>query len=319
FHVGEEDDIPWNSPTYQAGAATVELACLVALADDIERLTAPTLTRLTEQIDSWAHLSAGQRQRLRAHMRLSLTQPPKLTTLKKRLQPMPLDARHTVAKFLAHLAEADGIITPGEVKQLERIYQALQLDGQMLYADLHGASAQRAPKKRSAYSVPAKGAIPAARDGSLELDPSHGNPADARQSIRQETDPSGVRLDFARIAQLRQETEEVTTLLAELFSGEKAEVRPVVHPEPTPEPEPVEQPLFGLSPEHAAFLRQLVMRSTWSRQELSELATDMELMLDGTLELLNDVILQRFELDLYEGEDPVEILQHQPLLEKLSA
>ncbi|GAB0057926.1 hypothetical protein SIID45300_02260 [Candidatus Magnetaquicoccaceae bacterium FCR-1] len=318
YPVEDEDHTPWNTPIYQGCVTTVELACLVALADDIERLAVPTLTRLTDQIDSWAHLLPGQRQRLKAHMRLSLAQPPRLTTLKKRLQPMTLDARHAVAKFLAHLAEADGIITPGEVKQLERIYQALQLDVQMLYADLHGVSAQRLDNK-SVHRTHATGVKCADSGITHEMAPSPGKPRDAHPAAGVEADASRVRLDFARIDQLQQETESVTTLLAQLFAGETAEAHPAAEPTRKAEPESVEPPLFGLSSEHVAFLRHLVMRPTWSRQELSDLAADMDLMLDGTLELLNDVIIGLFEMDLYEGEDPVEILQHQPLLEKLSA
>jgi hypothetical protein len=41
----------------------------------------------------------------------------------------------------------------------------------------------------------------------------------------------------------------------------------------------------------------------------------MELMLDGALEHINEIILDSFEAPLAEGDDPIEI--NQELLEKL--
>jgi hypothetical protein len=55
----------------------------------------------------------------------------------------------------------------------------------------------------------------------------------------------------------------------------------------------------------------------WSRSELADIATDMELMLDGALERINEVSLDAFEGRITEGDDPIEVAQD--LMENVSA
>jgi len=65
--------------------------------------------------------------------------------------------------------------------------------------------------------------------------------------------------------------------------------------------------LLGLDAEHSAFLRVLLTRTSWSRAELGDIAADMELMLDGALERVNEAALDKFDARIAEGDDPVEI------------
>jgi hypothetical protein len=53
----------------------------------------------------------------------------------------------------------------------------------------------------------------------------------------------------------------------------------------------------------------LKLRSQWTRAELEELATDRGLMLDGTLERINEACLDKFEEPFVEGEDPIDVNQ----------
>jgi len=54
-------------------------------------------------------------------------------------------------------------------------------------------------------------------------------------------------------------------------------------------------------------VRALVAKSQWTRQELEELAAGCDLMVDGTLDMINDVSLDLYGEPLYEGDDPLEI------------
>ncbi|MGE8458379.1 MAG: tellurite resistance TerB C-terminal domain-containing protein, partial [Pseudomonas alloputida] len=65
--------------------------------------------------------------------------------------------------------------------------------------------------------------------------------------------------------------------------------------------------VHGLDVEHSAFLRLLVSRTEWSRAELEDAASDMELMLDGALERINDTAFELFDMPVTEGDDPIEI------------
>lgn len=273
FATPPEDGDARVAPPYQAAAVTLDLACMVALADG--EASAHELLALTRHIDSWSHLSAAHRKRLKAHLRLGIDQPATLAGLKKKLEPLAVEARRSIVRFLAHLTQADGVVSPAEVKFLERTYKALGLDTKLVYTDLH------------ANEAPAPAAV-------------------APESALQK--PQGFTLDPARIAQLQKETAEVSALLANVFVEEGGQESAEAAAAPTEE-EPAEATtgILGLDADHSAFMRLLVTRSSWLRDELADAASDMELMLDGALEHINEAVLDAFDAPLTEGEDPIEI------------
>lgn len=276
FATQPEDGDLRSSPAYGAASVTLDLACAVAAADGE---TSPhEIMLLSRHIDSWSHLSSAHRKRLKAHLRLQLNQPPTLQSLKKRLDPLEQPAKRAIVAFLAHLAQADGEVSPAEVKLLERVYKSLQLDAQLLYSDLHiAASSQPGSTPSTALSPQAAAPAPTAGGGFV--------------------------LDQDRIAALQKETEQVSKLLAQVFADEQ-----VVEPEePAVEEVSGDTSLWNLDAEHSAFLRLLISRSEWSRDELEAAAADMELMLDGALEHVNDAAFDLFDMPLTEGEGPVEI------------
>jgi hypothetical protein len=75
--------------------------------------------------------------------------------------------------------------------------------------------------------------------------------------------------------------------------------------------------LLGLDPEHSAFLRVLLTRPSWTRAELADIAADMELMLDGALERVNEAALDAYDNRIADGDDPIEIAQD--LMENVTA
>lgn len=276
FATQAEDGDLRSSPAYSAASVTLDLACAVAAADGD---TSPQeIMLLSQHIDSWCHLSGAHRKRLKAHLRLQLNQPPTLQSLKKKLEPLAEPAKRVVAAFLAHLAQVDGEVSPAEVKLLERVYKTLQLDPQSLYSDLHvAASGSAVGSSQTTPSIP--GATPSKPVGEFAL-------------------------DKERIAQLQRETEQVSALLAQVFVDDKtAEPDDVVVEETVEDTSSV----CGLDADHSAFLRVLVSRTEWSRDELGAVASDMELMLDGALEQINDMAFEHFDMPVTEGEDPFEV------------
>ncbi|MCO8310839.1 TerB N-terminal domain-containing protein [Pseudomonas mandelii] len=292
FVTQPEDGSLRASASYNAASVTLDLASAVASADG--DTSNEEFTLLARHIDSWNHLSVAHRKRLKAHLRIQLQQPPTLASLKKKLDPLTVEAKRMIASFLAHLAQADGTVSPSEVKLLERVYKVLQLDSQLLYSDLHGAAS-------GASIAPVKPATSSPQ-------PESGTPASA-------TTKHGLVLDHDRIAQLQRETAEVSALLAQVFTDDQIEEaeQPVENAESAPEPS---ADVAGLDLEHSAFLRLLISRPEWSRSELEAAASDMELMLDGALEQINDMAFERFDMPVTEGDDPVEI--NTDILEELA-
>jgi hypothetical protein len=183
-----------------------------------------------------------------------------------------------VASVLASLATVDGVVSPEEVKLLEHLYRILELDPQALYRRLNGGM----PREWKARDPSAAGA-----------------------------NNSATFLDKGRITELRRETDQVMALLAPVF----AEDEPEAHTETErPEADQTEtaadyRVLPGLSPTDRAFLIVLLGRSEWPRAELIFAATEMQIMLDGTLERINEAALDYFGDVLVEGDDPICVQQ----------
>jgi uncharacterized tellurite resistance protein B-like protein len=292
FVTQPEDGSLRASAAYNAASVTLDLASSVASADG--DTSNEEVTLLAQHIDSWSHLSVAHRKRLKAHLQIQIQQPSTLASLKKKLDPLTVEAKRSIASFLAHLAQADGIVSPSEVKLLERVYKALQLDSQLLYSDLHGAA--------SGTSIPP--VKPAT--SSTQSEPGTQSAASAKQ---------GFVLDHERIAELQRETAEVSALLAQVFTDDQAE-EPEQSVESVKSATETSADVAGLDLEHSAFLRLLISRAEWSRSELEAAASDMELMLDGALEQINDMAFERFDMPVTEGDDPIEI--NTDILEELA-
>jgi uncharacterized tellurite resistance protein B-like protein len=294
------------TPRYLAAALTLHLGVAVMAADGEVADSEKNL--LMRQLEEWLHLDNAERQRLHAHLRFLMAQPPKLTGLKAKIDMLDGAARAAVADFLAAVAQADGKATPQEIKTLEKIFKLLRLDASEVFSKLHVAAPEpvtvrgsgvterdyRIPRPPPSQVEPAKAASPARRGKATKA-------------------AGGIQLDPEKVAALQKESERVAVILARVFDS------------PAPEPEPEEDPVMSdpettedavskqgsgrlaLDARHSAFLEILLTRHQWQRTELEELAEDRALMLDGALERINDAAFERHEAALFEGENPIEL------------
>lgn len=284
FRLDPSETAPVSSKNYDIAAIMLDLGANVAHADGA---VAPTeLQFLNSQINAWTHVGPAAQRRLRARLRLLAVEPPTLPSLRKRIEPLSGSTKSAIAKLVSAIALADGVITPAEVKLVEKIYKALGLDVQLAYSDLHGASG---PSSAAATF----------------------NSAPVATTARQ-GEEAGFNLDASRVAALQGETQLVSELLAKVFVDEPqaAPVATATATETDLEITPADAgTLLGLDADHSAFLRLLLSRESWSRQELSDAASDMELMLDGALERINEAALDQYDIPLTDGDDPIEVAQ----------
>ncbi|MMZ71483.1 hypothetical protein D1872_348900 [compost metagenome] len=61
----------------------------------------------------------------------------------------------------------------------------------------------------------------------------------------------------------------------------------------------------------------LLSRPQWSREELLDVSSDLDLMLDGALEHINEVSFDTHDIPFTEGDDPIDV--NPEILEKLEA
>lgn len=290
FGMEPHDKTTRDTPAYQAAVLTLELANAVAMADG--DIGPEEMRQLRTQVEGWTHLTPAHQQRLRAHMRLLMDAPVTLAVLKKKLEPLEAGAKEAIAKFMAVIAQADGNVSPAEIKMLEKVYKVLGVDPKNVFTDVHAVAAGARP--------------------STQISPAAGLAAPTKSQA------AGFKLDAARIAALQQDTEQVSALLANIFKEEDvppAAVAPVAAPDDdTEEQAAAPAGLAGLDEAHTSFVRMLLSRPSWSRQELLDVAEDLELMLDGALERINDASFDAHDAALTDGDDPVVV--NQEILEK---
>lgn len=264
--------------SYQTLALMVDMAASIAMADG--NASEQEVALIHRQIESWPQLTPRQQDRLKARAAVQIVQPSAPASLRKRLEPLSAETKVSVATLLVRTANADGFVSPAEVKMLEKLYQMLGLDPQRLYGDLHGntvVDSSNTPRTSTATDKVPNGLV---------------QPVFA--------------LDTSRIEALQKETAKVSALLADVFAEEVTVAEPVLE---TVELQTGSASLLGLDEAHSTFLRLLLSRPSWTRSELSDAASDLELMLDGAIEQVNEASLDHWDEPLTDGDDPVEINQ----------
>lgn len=270
-----------STPPYQAAVLTLDLASAVAAADG--EFSVQEMGHLRAQVQSWAHLTPNHVRRLLAHLRLLMTSPASLTALRKKLEPLDAGAKETIATFMATVAQSDGDVSPTEVKMLERVYKALGVEPKKVFSDVHAVAAGSTPTAAVAAKV----------------------------------EETGFKLDPARIAALQKDTEAVSALLSGIFKEENQPEPVLVETEPEGDAEALSPGLLGLDEAHSALARLLLSRPAWTKDELGDAAADLDLMLDGAIEALNEAAFDLHDIPFTEGEDVVTV--NPELLEKLEA
>ncbi len=278
FSVPPGEVVSRSTPAYQAAVLTLDLASAVAAADG--EFSVEEMGHLRAQVQSWAHLTPNHVRRLLAHLRLLMTTSVSLTTLRKKLEPLDARAKETIAAFMATVAQSDGNVSPTEVKMLEKVYKALGVEPKKVFSDVHAVAA---------------GVKPTAATAKVE--------------------ETGFKLDPARIAALQNDTEAVSVLLSGIFKEESPPEPVCAEPEPEGDAESTPPGLLGLDEAHSALARLLLSRPEWTKDELGDAVADLDLMLDGALETLNEAAFDLHDVPFTEGEDVVTV--NPDLLEKL--
>jgi hypothetical protein len=117
---------------------------------------------------------------------------------------------------------------------------------------------------------------------------------------RQAQEKTGrVQLDPALMEAKLKETAAVSALLASVFAEEPL---PAAASRAT-----ADGCIPGLDEDTSAFVRHLATREVWSRGELERFASARALLLDGTLDAINEAALEACGALALEGDDPVEV------------
>jgi uncharacterized tellurite resistance protein B-like protein len=269
-----------GAPTqaYNAAMLVIRLAGMVSAAEGA--IGREEEQHLRDHISTSMHLSEDERTRLGAHLSWVLTERPKLSGIKSRIESLSAPQRHAIGKFLVGVANVDGHVSPNEVNALGKLYRILGLTADEVYTDVHKAATEPVIVQPSASA-----------EGAFVL-----------PARKQKAKPTGIQLDPAIIEAKLRETSAVSALLASVFV-EEAKPPAVVMSQSID----LSERIAGLDVANSAFLRYLAGKPAWSRAELELAAAERVLLLDGSIEAINEAAFDACDERVLEGEDTIEI------------
>jgi tellurite resistance protein len=270
-----------NSPSAEYSAATMVLHLATAVASADGFVDASEERHLTEYLETYLHLLPDEKVRLGAHTKWLLSSFPGMNSVKKRIELLRQDQRESLGRLLVGVAQADGYVAPVELKVLTNIYKMLGLEIQTLYSHAHTAAIEPVTVQPANFLKPSHYAIPTAPSKPAE----------------------GIGLDMSSVKAKLAETIAVSAMLNNIFTEDE----PVPSKVPVPGTNVSVVPIAGLDFDSFMFMQMLTSKSIWTREELEKLAADHNLMLDGTLDNINDASYDHFGGLFLEGGDPIEI------------
>jgi tellurite resistance protein len=272
----QEQDSRAPSPAYATATMLLDLVAAVAAADGT--VTAEEERHIEAHVESTIDLYPGERERLRAHVEQVTRSNPSFAGLRKKLEPLTADQKERIGSGLVAVAAADGQISPQEVKILRKVFGLLGLDPESVYSEAHSAAAGAGMNASEPFVV-----------GSGQPEATLGQ------------DPG--ELNRSAIEAKLEETAAVSSMLAGIFDNDDGNEDDA----PPTSPPAEARSSTGLDTAQAAFARDLAEQPSWSRTEIEELAAQRDLLVDGTLEVINDAAFECYDAPFSEGDDPIEI------------
>jgi hypothetical protein len=275
---------------YVAARTMVEIAALAATADG--EVVPAEFDSISADLQAMSVLGADDRARLLAYALWLLRDPPRQQAALNRLVKLPLKQRQAITQSAISAVLADGRVLSAEVRFLEKLYKSLGLPQGEVYATLHrGAVQVDEPVVVATESWTAGVPIPPERPAA----------------------PQAVAIDEARLARVRLETSQVSTLLAGIFTEEETATAPATlaaGSAPTSR-------FAGLEAGHAELLAAVVADGAMARAAFEQQAKALRLLPDGAIETINEWAFETFDEPVLEGDDELSTAPH--LREQLNA
>lgn len=223
-----------------------------------------------QQTVSWSYpikLGAYFYERLNAYIDILMRYPPPLQQCIRRLRHKPESYKKSIIKYIREEI-LEGINTSYEaVSVIEKLYKGFGFSEKELYGDLHSGG----------VSAP-----------------------DAKNR--------NVSLDHDKIERLREDSDHVYSMLSDIFTDEEAAENAAAESSVSKTDSKQEGGgCFNFSEAEANFLKTILSRAEWPRDELTEQARQQGFLLDGFIEIVNETAYDEFGEALIEGGETITI------------
>lgn len=304
-----------QQPAPLAYEPSVSWGTVALLLDMAGAVMAPDRTRYEGELlgwmptgQAWQTLTFAERGRVGVHLAWAMRYPPTLESLSPRAEAQADDEALWIGEQLLSL-----LLTAGPVPRRGKVARSMQECIEMLGFEAgvmltHAAArmyrlrnADEAYERRRFDDLPSGSTVQSTHDtGGYRI------PAPPQASVS---------LDPEKIAALHQEEERLAALLEPVFTADPPADPPAqalagvaaARVEPTAVAGPLagKPGLLGLDAVTSGFLAVLLGKSSWPRPELTQMARERGLPLDGMLERLNEAAYEALDMPLFEEGDPL--------------
>ena len=261
---------PNFKPSYEFNhvGTILRLGSMVATIDG--RVDDVEVSVLDKLITDDSYLSDAEKKSLHAYLHWRLNTRPDMGGLKNRLQHLNNREKSAISHILVGVALADGKVEPTEIKQLRKLYTSLGLDVGLVSSDIHNQTSRKL--KNSSY-------------GRQE------------QSDAGDVSTPGISLNPDLLDVYKEETEGVKTVLDGIFAEENIEDES----ENITNDVVTTTQVTGLDEAHTQFYEKLICKEKWSSEEVNEICKELNLMVDGAIEVINDWAFDNVDAPLIDG------------------
>lgn len=290
-----------QAPSAGFHGATVfaELACAVSAADG--HVSTDEIEHIHNRITHWPGLTSFEQKCIASKVTMFLKQTVTFAKLKAKLKLIPPEEIDSVARMLAGVSGADNNLNPLEIALLEKIFAALEIPDK-LYSYLHSSPAAATNNLEIQSSISSLDHVAVAAKSQISSPGSDAKLATPKTA--------GINLDFKKIAALQAETKHVSSILSAVFDQESDNAQPhevISAVEPTASGTVSFEVFPSLNSKQAIFLNRFLTNPAWAKDELNTIASDLGLMVNGTLDVINELAWDVFDDPLFEGDQYLEI------------
>lgn len=274
-----------DNVAYSSARVAMEIGTLAAALDG--GVSKEEFDVLAKEVSAAPGLATPERLRLQAFLKSVQAEPPRLQAGLKRAAALEADQRSALARVALGTVMAKGHATADEVRFLERLHKALQLPTESVHAAMHKHAAD---VQRGSFTILPEDDEPGVAIPREAVGSASGGVA---------TPGSPLQLDPMRLARIRAETSQVSTLLSNVFGAEEDGAVPI--PEAaTPTSE--KSPYPGLDASHGHLLALLVARQHVPFVEFEAAAREVKLLPGAALEIINDWSFERYDAAIAEED-----------------
>lgn len=228
------------------------------------KLTKPELVRITAYMD-WLSATANQSK-----------------GLSSKVKGLSSGYKTQLIKFLLTLANADGYISPEEIKSLKKIYKLFEFDEEKIYSDIHFIQTNTSDL---ITIIPGR-----------EIEGGYNVPKERLLG-------ENLNLNEKLIEQTLRDTYKIKEILTNIFEddNQKEDAHSSnIHAES-------EDMILGLDQQYMILLNRLVQKERWEQSEYEILCNELNLLPEGAIETLNQTFFDKYGDDLIIVDDDLEI------------